>query len=119
MRDYTSIDTKELTVDDALADELFGKKPRDYYEYTAFDSAVMESVILDFTKDEASELLFAVADFCVNGTEPDYSVLSTTAVKSTVRSLINAHNRRMNSEYLRHYRQFVATQAKKQAKENK
>lgn len=116
MIDYTSIDTSTLTVDDAMADELFKKSPRDYFEYTCFDASIMESVICDFSLDEAGEVLMTVADFCVNGTEPDYSALSTTAVKATVRTIINAHTRRMNAEYLRHYRQFVASQAKKQAK---
>jgi hypothetical protein len=77
----------------------------------------MENVIFDFTIDEAGEALVAIADFCVNGTEPDYTCFSSSAVKGMVRSVISAHKRRMNGEYLRHYRQFVATQAKKQAKD--
>lgn len=117
MLDYTSIDTSTLTVDDALNDRTFNKTPRDYYEYTCFDASIMENVIFDFTIDEAGEALMAIADFCVNGTEPDYSVFSTTAVKGMVRNVIGAHKKRMNAEYLRHYRQFVATQARKQAKD--
>lgn len=116
MRDYTSIDTAALTVDDALADELFNKTPYDYFEYIAIGADVIEG-IPDFTVSEAGEVFKAVADYCITGQYPDFATMSTTAVKVTVRSLIHAHERRMNVEYLRHYKQFVASQAKKQAKE--
>lgn len=117
MRDYRDIDTSTLTVDDALNDELFTKTPQSYFEYTCFDRSVMENVVFDCTIDEAGEALMAIADFCVNGTEPDYSCLSSAAAKGMVRSVIGAHKRRMEHEYLRHYKQFVAVQAKKQAKD--
>lgn len=115
MIDYTCIDTSNLTVEDAMADEMFGKTPYDYFEYICFGADVIEG-IPDFTRNEAGEVLQAVANYCITGQYPDFSKMSTTAVKVTVRSLIHAHERRMNAEYLRHYRQFVATQAKKQAK---
>lgn len=119
MRDYTDIDPSTLTVEDAQADELFRKTPGDYFEFIALDASILESVAFDFSLDEAGEALMAIADFCVNGTEPEYSAFSSTAVKGLVRSAIKAHKRRMDSEFLRHYRQFVAAQAKRQAKENK
>lgn len=116
MLDYASIDTSMLTVEDALNDTLFNRTPQDYYEYTCLDASIMEAVIFDFTIDEAGEALMAIADFCVNGTQPDYRVFTTTAVKGMVRSAISAHQKRMNAEYLRHYRQFVARKAKDASK---
>lgn len=116
MKDYTSIDTSQLTIEDALADELFNRTPFDYFEYIAIGADVIEG-LPDFTVEEAGEVFKAVANYCITGQYPEYGEMGTTAVKVTVRGLIHAHEKRMNSEYLRHYRQFVSTQAKKQAKE--
>lgn len=115
MTDYTSIDTAALTYEDAIEDEAFNKKPSDYFEYVALDASIIQSIIQDFGIDEAGEAIMYIADFCANGTEPDYTSMSTTAIKIVVRSVISNHEKRMMSEYLRHYRQFVKAQAKKQA----
>lgn len=119
MKDYRSIDTAALTLDDALADEVFHKDPWDYYEFIAINADVMESIDQDFTLEEAGEVLKILARYCNTGNYPDYSQMSTTAVKATVRTLIHAHDMRMKSEYLRHYRQFVTSQQKKQEREKK
>ena len=115
MTDYTTIDTAALTYEDAIEDEAFNKKPSDYFEYVALDASIVKSIIQDFNIDEAGEALMFIADYCTNGgNEPDYTSMSTTAIKLTVRTVISNHERRMKAEYLRHYRQFVKAQAKKQ-----
>lgn len=122
MKDYAAVavDLSTMTHDDAveyaLADEAFKKKPQDFFAYVCIDKAILKSVLLDFSIDEAGEAFMFIADYCTNGTEPDYTSMSSTAVKLAVRSIIDAHEKRMNAEFVRHYRQFVATQAKKQAK---
>lgn len=117
MTDYTTIaiDTAALTYEDAIEDEAFNKKPSDYFEYVALDASIIQSIIQDFGIDEAGEAIMYIADFCANGNEPDYTSMSTTAIKIVVRSVISNHEKRMMAEYLRHYRQFVKAQAKKQA----
>ena len=118
MKDYRGIDISTLTVEDALGDEDWGRTPFDYFQYFAIPAEVLEG-LPDFTTEEAGETLKAIADYCISGQYPDISRMCSTAVKITVRTLIHGHQQRMNSEYLRHYRQYVAAMAKKQEQAEK
>ena len=124
MKDYKNIDVSSLTVDDALADEQFGKRPVDYFDYACIGAEQLESVFYDLTISEAGEVLKHYADYCMvslhdpeDGYNPDYEPnfkeMSSAAVKGMVRTLVKSHRKRMESEFLRHYRQYVSVQKKK------
>ena len=118
MRDYRCFedgDIKALTVEDALADDDFGKSPWDYFQYIAIEQDQVEN-ILDATDLEVGQAFKAISTYCKTGCHPEYSSFSSSGVKMLVRSIIHAHEKRMNSEYIRHYRQFVAAQKKAQEK---
>ena len=45
--------------------------------------------------------------YCIDGVTPNYSALQSAAVKIAVRSIVAGHQRRMNTEYLKRYKQYV------------
>lgn len=115
MTDYRQVDVTTLTFDDALNDTEWGKRPWDYVAFVAIDAGVLEG-FADFTDAELAETMRAVAAYCVTGAQPDYGSMGTTAVKIAVRTMIRAHDARINAEYLKHYKQYVAAMKKKQDK---
>lgn len=115
MTDYRQMDVSTLTLDDALNDAEWGKRPWDYVSFVAIDTGILESFAdFTFTDAELVETMRAVAVYCVTGEQPDYASMGTTAVKMAVRMLIRAHDARINAEYLKHYKQYVAAMKKKQ-----
>lgn len=115
MTDYRQVDVTTLTFDDAYNDAEWGKRPWDYVAFAAIDTGVLESFD-DFSDEELSETMRAVAAYCVKGLLPDYDEMRTTAVKIAVRTMIRAHDARINAEYLKHYKQYVTAMKKKQDK---
>ena len=113
MTDYRQVDVTTLTLDDALNDAEWGKRPWDYVAFVAIDAGVLES-FADFNDAEIAETMRAVAAYCVTGEQPDYGSMGTTAVKIAVRTLTHNHDARINAEYLKHYKQFVSAKKKKQ-----
>jgi len=104
--DYKDIDVSALTVEDALADENWHKSPYDFFEYVTIDKAVLDTFI-DMDDDEIVEIMRIVRSYCMDGLEPDYSKIKSSTVKLSVRSIMQAHSKRMNEEYIRRYRKFV------------
>lgn len=113
MNDYRQVDVSTLTLEDALSDREWGRRPCDYFSFLALDAGVLEG-FTDFTGAELAETMRAVAAYCVTGEVPDYSSMGTTAVKLAVRTIIRNHDARINAEFLKHYKQFVTATKKKQ-----
>lgn len=119
--DYRNVDISTLTVDDALHDADWGKRPCDFFKYVTIDTAVL-TTLDDFTDDEIAQSMRAIRAYCLAGVLPDYSTMKSTAIKVAVRSVIAAHEERMNGEYLRRYKQFAGAkqrQARLRDEENK
>ena len=117
MINYGSIDVTTLTLEDALSDESWGRRPWDYTAFLAVDVTVLEGFASDFTDAEIVETMRAISAYCVSGEVPDYDHMSTTAVKVTVRTLVRTHDARLNTEFLKHYRQYVSAMKKRQDKQ--
>lgn len=121
MRDYTKLDLSGLSqrevMEYALADDDFGKTPFEYFQYIAVEVDALEN-IQDATENEVGQAFKAIAEYCLTGRIPDYQSFTSSGVKMLVRSIIHAHEKRMESEYVRHYRQYVSVQQKKQEKAN-
>lgn len=115
MRDYLEIDVKSLTVDDALNDVEFSKRPKDFCRYVAIDSAVLDA-IEDFEPEELYVMMRTIRDYVIDGLMPDYSKLSTAA-RISARLIITNHKQRMESEYLKAYKQFVGGKQGQQKRE--
>lgn len=113
MTDYRQVDVATLTVDDALADSAWCKRPCDYFSFLSINADMLES-FSDCTDTELAEIMRAVAAYCVTGEQPGYDSMSTTAVRMAVRSIIRNHDARISAEYLKHYRQYVTATKKKQ-----
>lgn len=114
MSNYTGIDTKTLTIDDAINDVDWGKTPRDYLRYVTIDFPVLQSLAEDFSTDEIRRFIVVIALYFVNGIEPDYKTIQSSGVKQAVRMTIAAQKERLDSLYLTHYKQFVAAMQKRE-----
>lgn len=114
MSAYTGIDTKTLTLEDALNDADWGKTPRDYLRYVTIDFPVLQSLAEDFSTEEMRRFIVVIALYFVNGVEPDYKSIPSSGVKQAVRMTISAQKERLDSLYLTHYKQFVAARQKRE-----
>ena len=117
MSKYTGIDTKSLTLEDALNDADWGKQPRDYLKYITVDFPILQSIAEDYTADETKRLMQVLALYYVHGIAPDYDSIQSSAVKQAVRVTIAGQKERIESVYLTHYKQYVAAVQKRDSKE--
>lgn len=120
MTDYLEKDINAITVEEAMADDEWGLKPGDVTEYIGIDIPVL-ATFADFTDQELIETMRTVTAYYVDGVIPDYSTLRSAAVKIAVRSIIAGHQRRMNTAYLKRYKQYVGAkqrQARLRDKQN-
>ena len=117
MGKYTGVDVKSLTVDDAIQDNDWGKKPMDYVRYVTIELPILQSIAEDFTSEETKRLMQVLALYFVNGIEPDYKSIQSSAVKQAVRITIAAQTERIESVYLTHYKQFVAAIQRREKQE--
>lgn len=117
MSKYLDMDSKNLTLDDALNDADWGKQPKDYLRYVTLEFAILQSIADDYTSDETKRLMQVLALYYVDGIEPDYSTIESSAVKQAVRVTITGQQARIESEYLRHYRQYVTAVQKRERQE--
>lgn len=104
--DYKAMDVASLTVDDALNDTNFNKRPSDVQKYCGIDNSFMESMA-DFTDGELITFMRAMGEYYNNGTLPDYGSITSTAVKMALRSNIASHKERMEAAYVSAYQSFV------------
>lgn len=104
--DYDGMDVSELTTEDALRDATFGKTQWDIVKFCAIDDAVMRT-IPEFTDDELIVFMRYMADFYVNGAFPDYSSITSTAVRMALRANIDGHMARINKALLDSYKSYV------------
>lgn len=117
MTDYLNMDIASLTVEDARNDAEWGKRPVDVCRFLGVDMPVLDS-FADFTDGEIAEIMRVMRAFCLDGIVPDYSALSTSAVKLSIRSLVASHTQRIESEYLKAYKSYAGAkqnQAKQRA----
>lgn len=121
MRDYTKLDLNAMSqrevLEYAYADEDFNKTPFEYFQYVAVEVDALEN-IQDATELEVGQAFKAIAQYCLTGRIPDYQAFTSSGVKMLVRSIIHAHDKRMEAEFVRHYRQYVSVQKKAQEKNN-
>lgn len=117
MSKYTGIDTKNLTLDDALNDTDWGKQPRDYLKYITLEFPILQSIAEDYTAEETKRLMQVLALYYVDGVTPDYTSIPSSAVKQAVRVTIAGQQARIESEYLKHYRQYVTAVQKRERQE--
>lgn len=110
--DYKSMEVKELTYEDAVNDENFTKRPADVAKYCGLDDSFMRS-ISDFQDDELVTFIRAMGDFYVDGILPDYSSITSTAVKLSLRGNIQSHSERMRAAYVSAYQSFVKGKKRK------
>lgn len=116
MSKYTGVNVAGLTLEDALADAEWGKKPGDYLKYVTLDCAIFQSIKdRDFSMETWWEFGLVLTDCVLNGREPDYSKLDSS-VKYPLRSTIRDFKERLNSEFLKHYRQYVAAVQRNEGK---
>lgn len=115
---YTGIDTKSLTLDDALNDTDWGKTPLDYMKYITIDFPILQSIAEDFTVEETKRFMQVLALYFVYGEKPDYRTIESTGVKQSVRLTIAAQHERIESVYLTHYKQFVSAMQKREKRES-
>lgn len=108
MSKYTDMDTKSLTLDDALNDADWGKHPRDYLKYITIEFPILQSIAEDYTAEETKRLMQVLALYYVDGIEPDYSSIESSGVKQAVRVTIAGQRERIESVYLTHYKQYVS-----------
>lgn len=116
---YTGINTKDLTLDDALNDTDWGKQPRDYLKYITLEFPILQSIAEDYTAEETKRLMNVLALYYVNGIEPDYASIQSSGVKQAVRVTIAGQKERIESVYLTHYKQYVAAIQKREQNEQK
>jgi len=105
MRDYKDVDVAALTVDDALQDADWGKRPSDVTDYFAFDLSMLRHT-KRLNDAEKARVLDAVCDFVTTGVIPDYDA-ETPSVAIMLESIISAHERRVNKAYLNSYKAYV------------
>ena len=121
MRDYRKLDLTGLSTREvmeyALSDDDFDRRPHHYFQYVAVEIDALQNV-QDATESEVGQAFKAIAEYCLTGEMPDYQSFASSGVKMLVRSIIHAHEKRMESEYVRHYRQYVSVQRKAQEKAN-
>jgi hypothetical protein len=117
MSKYTDIDVKTLTVDDALRDTDWNKQPMDYVRYVTIEMPILQSIAEDFTSDETRRFMQVLALYFINGIEPDYHTIQSTAVKQAVRITITAQTERIESVYLTHYKQYVSAIQRREKQE--
>lgn len=114
MSKYTGINVRSLTLEDALNDSDWGKKPVDYMKYITIDFPILQSIAEDFTADEAKRFISVLALYYVNGVKPDFSTIHSSGVKQALRITINAQTERLESVYLTHYKQYVSVMQKQE-----
>ena len=114
MSKYTGINVRSLTLEDALNDTDWGKKPVDYMKYITIDFPILQSIAEDFTADEAKHFISVLALYYVNGIEPNYSSIQSSGVKQAVRFTIAAQTERLESVYLLRYKQYVSSMITKE-----
>lgn len=117
MSKYTGVDVKGLTVDDAVQDTAWGKRPMDYVRYVTIELPILQSIAEDFTSDETKRLMQVLALYFVNGIDPDYQSIQSSAVKQAVRITIAAQTERIESLYLTHYKQYVSAIQRREKQE--
>ena len=112
MTDYSKLKIETLTIDDALNDLQWNHKPSDFAEYVAIDFALLRTITSDFCADDIQEAMVKIGEYCLDGCLPDYGSMKSTAAKTAVRMCIAAHDKRINSEYLKKYKQYVGGKQK-------
>ena len=112
---YADVDVRTLTVDDALNDASWGKTPSDYLRYVTIDFPILQSIAEDFTTEETRRFICVLSLYYVNGIEPDYNTIGSTAVKQAIRLTIAAQQERIQSTYLTHYKQYVSAIKRREA----
>lgn len=117
MSKYTDIDVKTLTVDDAMRDADWNKQPMDYVRYVTIEMPILQSIAEDFTSEETQRFMQVLALYFINGLEPDYRTIKSTAVKQAVRITITAQTERIESVYLTHYKQYVSAIQRREKQE--
>ncbi len=108
MKDYSKVNPDAMTIEDIMQDAEWGKRPSDYFSYLAVSDALLESMCMDFNDHEIGEIMRTIAEYCITGVLPDYTTMCSSGVKSTVRALIRDHDKRMEAEYRKHYKQYIA-----------
>lgn len=105
MMDYSGIEIKDLTLDDALNDAEWDKRPADISTFAAVDKPIMRG-LRRLTDGEKAAFIDALCDYMLDGTIPAYDGLPT-GVSIMLDTLIDAHERRINGEYLKQYKRYV------------
>jgi len=105
MRDYNDVDISALTLDDALSDTDWGKRPTDVTDYFAFDLSMLR-LCGRLNDSEVARVMRVVCDYVATGVIPDYDV-ETPAVAIMLESIISAHERRVNKACLNSYKAYV------------
>ena len=118
MSKYTDVNIAGLTLEDALADSEWGKKPGDYLKFVGLDMALWQGLAEgDFDCDTWWEFTLSITYYVVHGIEPDFANIHDSGVKQAVRNTIAAFKERLNGEYLKHYRQYVAAVQRNEKKQ--
>lgn len=105
MRDYKNVDIAALTLDDALQDTDWGKRPTDVTDYFAFDMSMLR-LCARLNDGEVARVMRVVREYVATGEIPDYDA-ETPAVAIMLESIISAHERRVNKAYLNSYKAYV------------
>lgn len=105
MRDYTNVNVAELTLDDALQDSDWGKRPTEVMDYFAFDFSMLR-LCGRLNDEEVARVMRVVCVYVATGEIPDYDA-ETPAVAIMLESIIAAHERRVNKAYLNSYKAYV------------
>ena len=103
--DYKSVDVSALTVDDALQDAEWGKRPTDTTDYFAFDLSMLR-LCRRLSDEEVARVMRVICRYVETGEIPDYEQESPAAA-IMLESVISAHERRINKAYLNSYKSFV------------
>ena len=103
---YLDADIRELTIEDALADENFSRTREDVAEYMTIDIEIVRGYA-DMADKELVQFTRLLADFCLGEAEPDYDKIQSSGVKMALRMAIKAHKKRVDAVYLTKYQNFV------------
>jgi len=105
MRDYKDVDISALTLDDALQDADWGKRPTDVTDYFAFDLSMLRHCGR-LSDGEVARVMRVVCNYVATGEVPNYDD-EVPAVAIMLESIISAHERRVNKAYLNSYKAYV------------
>ena len=105
MMDYSEIEIKELTIEDAVNDENWNKQPSDVSTFIALDKPIARG-LRRATDEEKVQFIDALCAYFLDDMEPNYDNF-TTGVALMLDTTTDAHKRRIEAEYLKQYKRFV------------